>query len=392
MLLLSQCILLLSIAVAFVFALHNVPLTHKPKTIEQVRAMKVRRATSPVATKVISDWTASSPSISLVDVQDIEYYGSIQVGTPPVAFEVIYDTGSSNLWVPSSKCDGSVYPSCKTHTLYDHSASSTYKPNGKSISIPYGSGTCAGELSQDTVVFGGYTIKYVTFGEITQEPGQIWAESPFDGICGLGLPGIAVDQVTPLFDQLMTQGVDGRFAFYLASEGKNTSVLTLGGVNSLYYSGEFTYTPVQSFLFSKGYWLISVTDFKIDGQSTNSCTGSIFSKGCQMVVDTGTSILTGPTAEVKKITDKLGDIKTDCSNLKSLPDLTFTINNKDFTLGPDFYVIQAANEKGDLECELGIQAMDQLGLWILGDPFLRKYYTVFDRTNSQVGFALATQQ
>ena len=43
-------------------------------------------------------------------------------------------------------------------------------------------------------------------------------------------------------------------------------------------------------------------------------------------------------------------------------------------------------------CQIGLQALDQEGLWILGDPFLRKYYTVFDRAQDRVGFALAKQQ
>ena len=111
-----------------------------------------------------------------------------------------------------------------------------------------------------------------------------------------------------------------------------------------------------------------------------------------MVVDTGTSIIAGPTSYIKTLTDKIGEVKEDCSNLNSLPDVEFVFGGKTYTLESKFYVLQISDGNGNTQCQLGMQGLNQAGLWILGDPFLRKYYTVFDRDQNRVGFALATPQ
>merc|ERR1711918_67362 len=109
-----------------------------------------------------------------------------------------------------------------------------------------------------------------------------------------------------------------------------------------------------------------------------------------MVVDTGTSVIAGPPNAVKPLTDKIGEVKEDCSNVKSLPTVTFSMNGKDFELGPDFYVLRGQDEHGKEACQLGIQGVNAgVPIWILGDPFLRKYYTQWDADNKRVGFALA---
>merc|ERR1712096_332761 len=99
------------------------------------------------------------------------------------------------------------YPSCTNDSLYDHTKSNDYKANGESFTLPYGSGVCGGFLSADTINWSNFTAKNVTFGEVTTFPGAVWEEVPFDGICGMGLPGIAVDKVPTAFSYLIGEHV-----------------------------------------------------------------------------------------------------------------------------------------------------------------------------------------
>ena len=142
-----------------------------------------------------------------------------------------------------------------------------------------------------------------------------------------------------------------------------------------------------------GYWLVNGDDIKVGGESLGSCKGWLSGNKCKMVVDTGTSVLTGPSKKLAPILEKIGNVSSDCSNLNKLPNITFTFDGKDFDLEPSFYVLRVRDDAASpWECQLGMQAMDQLGLWILGDPFLRKFYSSYDPVNSKVGFALAKQQ
>jgi phytepsin len=237
--------------------------------------------------------------VGLKNYMDAQYFGEIGVGTPPQKFTVIFDTGSSNLWVPSAKCYFSI--SCYLHSRYKSSMSSTYKKNGTSAAIRYGTGSIAGFFSKDNVKVGDIVVENQKFIETTREPGLTFLVAKFDGILGLGFQEISVGNVVPVWYNMVKQGLvkEEVFSFWLnrnAQEAEGGEIV-FGGVDPNHYKGEHTYVPVTQ----KGYWQFDMGDVLIDDQPTGYC-----ENGCSAIADSGTSLIAGPTAVITMINHAIG--------------------------------------------------------------------------------------
>ncbi|XP_047057069.1 aspartic proteinase oryzasin-1-like [Lolium rigidum] len=436
-----------------------------------------------------------SDIVTLKNYLNAQYYGEVGIGTPPQNFTVIFDTGISNLWVPSSECYSST--ACHLHKTYTASRSSTYTKKGKRVSIHYRTGAIAGYISQDNVQVGGLVVKNQDFIEASLEQSITFMLEKIDGIVGLGFKEMSSGGAEPVWYNMVSQGLVGLpvFSFWLnrhAGKVKGGEIV-FGGVDPNHYKGRHTYVPVTK----KGYWQFDMGDVLIGGNSTGLC-----KSGCAAIVDSGTSFLTGPTeiiteinwrlpiprrvskacknvvskfgrqivhlllkrilpraicgmlrlcflvephgvsddnAGIQRVEDEVGasngfivckacelivqwavtqvadnqtedsivhtiyemcdgipiptgESSVDCGELKSMPDIAFTIGAKQFVLKPEQYIVKIG--EGDAtKCTSGFLAMDvpPTGgpLWILGDIFMEAYHTVFDYGNMKIGFAEA---
>ena len=224
----------------------------------------------------------SIPQIPMTNYADEVWVGSACIGTPLQCFNLVLDSGSSNLWVPSIQCDQSFDTGCKGKNKYDETNSTSSTPDPcRALFIPYGTGFVLGYLSNDTVTFGGVKITNVQFGQALYMA-SFFANVPIDGILGLAFPDIATDKVTPVLDRMNQEGLLEKFEFsvYLDSTpGTKNSRLFLGGVNSDYYTGNFTYADVLI----PSYWLVGMGKVYVDNKVVHSC-GLNY---CPAVIDTG---------------------------------------------------------------------------------------------------------
>ncbi|XP_065611701.1 pepsin A-like [Cyrtonyx montezumae] len=319
----------------------------------------------------------------LENYMDLSYVCTISIGTPPQQFSVIFDTGSANLWVPSVYCSS---PACATHRRFDPARSSTYHGTTTSVATWYGTGSMVGVLGYDTVTVGSIQVPNQMVGLSQWEPGSFLVHVPFDGFLGLAFPNIASSRATPLFDNMMSQGLVAQdlFSIYLTPDERNGSFVLFGGIDDSYFTGNLSWIPLTA----QTYWQIKVDRVTMHGLPI-ACV-----RGCQAILDSGTSMLAGPGLSIHHIHHEMGATRSPnglhtvgCSSI--LPDVVFVIAGTQFPLPPQAYIVQME----DGSCVSGFEAYalptaaDEL--WILGSIFLRRYYSVFDRANSRVGLAPA---
>jgi len=335
--------------------------------------------------------------VLLTDFSNNQYIGEIGLGTPPQIARVIFDTGSSDLWIPAGGCLG-----CSDSTAIKQSKSTTYHFLDEPFEVTYGSGKVLGYEAVDNLVIGGLTCQNVHYGEVVQEE-DFPRVNAMDGIAGLAFRGLSALTKPTILELLFQQNptIQPFFSVFLStnpSDFTHPSHLWFGGYN-LDIVGEnatWHYSPVVRRSYDTfTYWEVKMSSFQIRNPQNNYGNSSdvIFeacSAGCFAIIDTGSSGIGVPELFfydiVNAVTKDLDCNGLTCFNtqITDFPELYFIVEpDLVLPLRPNDYV--GCSSFG--ECIYKIQPVVGASHWILGAVFLEAYYTLFDYENKRIAFA-----
>mmetsp|Transcript_45252 Transcript_45252/g.104969 ORF Transcript_45252/g.104969 Transcript_45252/m.104969 type:complete len:450 (+) Transcript_45252:72-1421(+) len=321
--------------------------------------------------------------VHLKNLYDLQYYGPIQIGSPAQDFMVVFDTGSSNIWVPSTtcdNCDGAV-----THEKFDSDKSTTFGALSKElVSLNYGSGGCYGYMGADRVVVGAADMSDAAFIRVVSEEAAL-SNFQSDGILGLAFDALVTSalgvKVPTFFDMLLKAhgpeiGNETYFYFMMDDAGATKKdYLIFGGDLGDRYPEGVHWAPVARLTYGAGqpgygFWAVQASEVRA---GTDSNSRSYFPQF--VIFDSGTSCLTMPATDFSDF--KLNYLTGSSVMVTNLPTLRFEIHGYYYSIEGMDYAIRT---------DAGYQLCVQPGeYWILGDVFHRVFPVTYDYGNKRVG-------
>lgn len=327
--------------------------------------------------------------------------GSIFVGLPPQEFQVAFDTGSANLILPSKEC---LSLACRSHHSYtgeysamakhiaridDLNASIPEDGSRETVQLLVGAGHLVGRLESDRVCLGEHEELCAQTGIVaaTEMSDYPFSLLPYDGILGLGLPGLSLRKHFNLLGNLADEKAMelDRFGVWISEETDDEDSEIVFG------SADQDRMALPTMLWKRlprpqtGLWELDMDDVALNGKKKRICGKA----GCRVAFDTGTSVLGGPTEFVEDLVAflNLGGPSGEC-DFDDLPLLGFSFGDVTLNLEPRDYI-----KKQGAQCFHQFVKIDvpppKGPIVLLGSPFFRRYYTVFDRETLSVGFTLS---
>ncbi|KAJ6549506.1 acid protease [Mycena sp. CBHHK59/15] len=332
---------------------------------------------------------AGAQSIDVTDAA-VTYTMSVGVGTPATEYTLLIDTGSSNTWIGADK---------------KYTPTSTSTDTRKTVNVSYGSGSFSGTEYTDQVTLGtGIVIQNQSIGVASKATGF----NDVDGILGIGPVDLtsgtvgSTTSVPTVTDNLFKQGtvpVESIGISYVPTTSSTSAAngeLMFGGTDASKFTGDISYVPITQTSPASKYWGIDQTVTYGTDTTILSLTAGI--------VDTGTTLLLLATDAFQAYQQATGATADSATGLLTVTDkqfdqmqsLFFQIGSQTLELTPNAQIWPRSlnstlgGDKGQIyliTADLGSNSGSGLD-FIDGFGFLQRFYSVFDTTNSQVGFAV----
>lgn len=326
------------------------------------------------------------------------YLVDVTVGSQP--FRLLVDTGSSLLVVPNVGCRTKA---CAAHRRFDSSSS---KDIHRTASVQYKKGSVRGRIFEDRLCVDNTALEEVSLLQRSsaQSQGQGRLEAgrgccanvsflaadeesdelaglPYDGILGLGLeePEEEAGVGLSVIDSLAKAGQVASTSFALRLGDSGESAIAFGDMNERDLVGnQILWVPLSSR--TDGFWQFNIADFSLGGTPLGF--GQL-----DVCVDSGTSLLSADEPIRSWLREHVQP--KDCKEVDSLPPLGLLLHDgSTLPLLPADYVDQVQDG-----CQLSLMPTNFQSVngqrMILGDSFLRRYVTIFDRKNRRIGFGIS---
>ena len=311
------------------------------------------------------DDSASTATIDLKDVSDeLEWIGPISIGGQKSFID--FDTGSGDLIINPG--------------AYSPKKSNTSQETNESFTAAYADGTRGdGKIYRDTIHLGKIAAHNVSVGRVDENIVKPPEEGGNQGVAGLSFPSITAfdskGKHTSVVEALSNHS-SSKPIFQFSLKAGDGSTLHIGDVDKSKIDGDVTYVDVNPRL---GFWL---TEAKIKGKVISA------------IIDSGTTVIIGPTEEVSEVFNRIGGIETfnhegtlygayDCDrDLK----LSLKIGGKDFTIPKK---IQSWGKTNDGRCVLAVNGARSIPFhaWVVGGTFFQDRSIIFDAEENRLGFA-----
>ena len=312
--------------------------------------------------------------VGLRNFKDLQYFGTLYLGSARQELNLVYDTGSSWLWVPTKLCKG-----CPTENRYDTESSEFYNETDTIIELFYGRGHVIGNLAYDLVSLLSVKVKPVLLRMLLINEAEDFQGTQADGILGLS-PEPKSGSESLVIKMAEENVIDSaQFTVYIGSS-EETSYVEFGQ-----HKGDLKNVTWIS-LTDTSYWMVYLNEFSYKNQRIPLQT-------TKAILDTGSSIIGLPSVDLKSVIDSLiedrdlfylddiGYYGVECDNVNEFYDLKIKIGRHVTRISSNDYVLKLDEYCIFFFFDLGTK----INFILLGDTYLKGKQVIHDVENKRVG-------